>query len=63
MSDFYQHDVIATLHRLGNPSLKKLEKDLVVCSKRRHIALIIPVVYLSIEAGKEYIKAGCRHIA
>ena len=45
MSDFYQHDVIATLHRLGNPSLKKLEKDLVVCSKRRPVALVIPVTF------------------
>jgi len=45
MSDFYQHDVIATLHRLGNPSLKKLEKELVVCSKSRPIALIIPVTF------------------
>ena len=45
MSDFYQHDVIATLHRLGNPSLKKLEKDLVSCTKRRPIALVIPVTF------------------
>lgn len=45
MSDFYQHDVIATLHRLGNPSLKKLEKELVNCSRRRPIALIIPVTF------------------
>lgn len=45
MSDFYQHNVIATLHRLGKPSLKKLEKDLVDCSRRRHIALIIPVTF------------------
>jgi len=45
MSDFYQHDVIATLHRLGNPSLKKLEEHLVGCSRRRPVALIIPVTF------------------
>ncbi|MBW7996332.1 MAG: glycosyl transferase [Candidatus Glassbacteria bacterium] len=43
MSDFYQHPIIATLHRLGKPSLEKLEEDLVQNARRRPIALIIPV--------------------
>ncbi len=43
MSDFYQHEVIATLHRLGESSLEKLEDELVHNAKRRPIALIIPV--------------------
>ncbi len=43
MSDFYQHEVIATLHRLGESSLEKLENKLVHDARRRPIALIIPV--------------------
>jgi glucosyl-3-phosphoglycerate synthase len=43
MSDFYQHEVIATLHRLGKSSLEKLENELIQNGKRRPIALIIPV--------------------
>jgi len=43
MSDFYQHCHIGTLHRLGNPSLKKLEQMLKTSVKSRPIALLIPV--------------------
>ena len=43
MADFYQHGHIGTLHRLGVPSVEELEEKLLRSSKRRPIALLIPV--------------------
>jgi glucosyl-3-phosphoglycerate synthase len=43
MGDFYQHGDIATLHRLGAPSLEKLEEKLMNSTKRRPVALLLPV--------------------
>ena len=40
MSDFYQHGGIATLHHLGNPDYKKLERELNSLSPA--IALVLP---------------------
>jgi len=43
MSDFYQHQLIATLHRLGRPSLEEVEARLEKSVRRRPISLVIPV--------------------
>ena len=43
MGDFYQHGYIATLHRLGKPSLEALEQKLMRSVNRRPIALLVPV--------------------
>lgn len=43
MSDFYQHPIIATLHRLGQPRLEGLENELVDNARKRPVAVIIPV--------------------
>lgn len=42
MSDFFQTGAIATLHRLGSPSLKKLEEEMMEYSKESPIALVLP---------------------
>ena len=45
MSDFYQHDLIATLHQLGHPDPEELEQYMIVAAVKRPIALILPVTY------------------
>src|ERR1700690_394317 len=45
MTDFYQTGIITTLHKLGNPSLERLETDLRGFSKARPIALVLPSIY------------------
>lgn len=45
MSDFYQTELITTLHRLGRPSLEKLESELVEFSRQRPITLVLPALY------------------
>jgi glucosyl-3-phosphoglycerate synthase len=42
MSDFFQTGAIATLHRLGRPDLKRLERDLVDFARETPIALVLP---------------------
>ncbi len=42
MADFFQTGAIATLHRLGQPDVARLERDLVEFSKDRPIALVLP---------------------
>jgi len=44
MSDFYQHGLISTLHRL-NGSSEHLEKELKKISRRRSIALVLPSLF------------------
>lgn len=49
MTDFYQTGVITTLHRLGNPTLERLESELVEYAKVRPLALILPALYSEFE--------------
>jgi glucosyl-3-phosphoglycerate synthase len=42
MSDFHQTGVIATLHRLGNSSIARIESELKQYSRERPIALVLP---------------------
>ncbi|MBL7074217.1 glycosyl transferase [candidate division KSB1 bacterium] len=50
MGDFYQHGVVATLHRLGRQKLEELEKKLMKLSERRAIVLILPIIPRDLEA-------------
>jgi glucosyl-3-phosphoglycerate synthase len=49
MSDFYQTGIITTLHRLGNPSLERIEGDLRAFSRARPVALVLPALYSEFE--------------
>jgi glucosyl-3-phosphoglycerate synthase len=50
MSDFYQTDIITTLHRLGHPSLERIESELVGFSKQRPVTLVLPALYTEFQA-------------
>ena len=45
MSDFFQNGIITTLHRLGKPSLERLEGELLEYSRLRSMALVLPALY------------------
>ncbi|TAN44013.1 MAG: glycosyl transferase [Nitrospirae bacterium] len=49
MADFYQTGIITTLHRLGKPSLERIESELVGYSKTRPVALVLPALYSEFE--------------
>ncbi len=49
MSDFHQTGLITTLHRLGTPSLERLEAELKHFSRERPIALVLPCLRSEIE--------------
>ncbi|MEK6745156.1 MAG: glycosyl transferase [Nitrospirota bacterium] len=49
MSDFYQTGVITTLHRLGKPSLERIEGELLHFSRTRPVALVLPALYSEFE--------------
>ncbi len=49
MTDFYQTGIITTLHKLGKPSLERLEADLREFSKTRPVALVLPALYSEFE--------------
>ena len=42
MSDFFQTGAVATLHRLGQPSVHRLEQELVQFAEETPIALVLP---------------------
>ncbi|MCC6545161.1 MAG: glycosyl transferase [Nitrospirae bacterium] len=44
MADFYQTDLIITLHRLGSPGLERIESELMEYSRQRPIALVLPAL-------------------
>ncbi|MCC7201438.1 MAG: glycosyl transferase [Nitrospirae bacterium] len=44
MADFYQTDLIITLHRLGSPGLERIESELREFSRQRPIALVLPAL-------------------
>ena len=48
MSDFHQTGVITSLHRLGEPDLARLERELVRYSQERPVALVLPSLYAEI---------------
>ncbi|MEK6726750.1 MAG: glycosyl transferase [Deltaproteobacteria bacterium] len=49
MADFYQTGIITTLHRLGKPSLERIEAELLEHSKTRPLALVLPALYSEFE--------------
>ena len=49
MSDFYQTGVITTLHRLGKPSLERIEGEMLQFSLTRPVALVLPSLYSEFE--------------
>lgn len=49
MADFHQSGVIATFHKLGSEGLEKIENELVVYSRQRPIALVLPSLYSELE--------------
>ena len=49
MADFYQTGLIATLHRLGQPNLEKLEQELADHGKTNPIALVLPCLYSELQ--------------
>jgi glucosyl-3-phosphoglycerate synthase len=44
MSDFFQNGIITTLHRLGKPSLERIEGELLNYSRLRSTALVLPAL-------------------
>jgi glucosyl-3-phosphoglycerate synthase len=42
MSDFFQTGAIATLHRLGVPDIRRLERELMVYAQETPISLVLP---------------------
>ena len=50
MADFYQTGIIITLHKLGRPSLEKIESEMVEFSKQRPIALVLPALYTEFQS-------------
>jgi len=42
MADFFQNGAMATLHRLGEPDLARLEQELTAFAAERPIALVLP---------------------
>lgn len=49
MADFHQAGAIATLHRLGQPNLERLEQELTEYAKIQPIALVLPCLYSELE--------------
>jgi glucosyl-3-phosphoglycerate synthase len=49
MSDFYQTGVVATLHRLGQPDLDRIEAELSWYSNERPIALVLPSLFSELQ--------------
>ncbi len=49
MSDFHQTGLITTLHRLGPPSLDRMESELKQFARERPLALVLPCLHTEIE--------------
>ncbi|MEE8330014.1 MAG: glycosyl transferase [Thermodesulfovibrionia bacterium] len=67
MADFHQTGVVATFHKLGKPSLEKIESELSWYAQEHPIALVLPSLYSELEGealkgiirelkGVEYLK-------
>ncbi|HHD11786.1 MAG TPA: glycosyl transferase [Deltaproteobacteria bacterium] len=50
MADFYQSRLITPLHRLGQPSLERLEAELELYSMVSPIALVLPALYSDVQS-------------
>jgi glucosyl-3-phosphoglycerate synthase len=48
MADFHQTGVITSLHRLGEPNLARLERELLHYGRERPVALVLPSLYAEI---------------
>ena len=61
MADFHQGGVITTLHRLGEPGVRRLEAELLGYARQRPIALVLPCLYSEIhgEGLKGIVDTGC----
>ena len=55
MSDFYQNGVVTVLHRLGQPNVDQLERELARYGQVNPIALVLPSLYA--ELGRPALKA------
>lgn len=63
MSDFHQSGLITTLHRLGRPSLARMEAELKHFARERPVSLILPCLYNEIEGpGLQGILAVLREV-
>lgn len=51
MADFHQSGIITTLHRLGSPSLERIETELEAYRHRRPVALVLPALYTEFEGA------------
>ncbi|MEK7850948.1 MAG: glycosyl transferase, partial [Deltaproteobacteria bacterium] len=49
MTDFYQTGIITTLHRLGKPTLERVESELFEYSRTRPLALVLPALHSEFE--------------
>ncbi len=49
MSDFYQTGMVATLHRLGEVNLERLEKKLLQYSQKMGVTLILPSLFSELQ--------------
>ncbi len=49
MSDFHQTGLVTTLHRLGRPSLDRLEAELKHFARERPVSLVLPCLHNEIE--------------
>jgi len=49
MTDFHQTGLVVTLHRLVPGGLERLERELILYSKQRPIALVLPALYSEFE--------------
>jgi glucosyl-3-phosphoglycerate synthase len=45
MSDFYQNGIVTVLHRLGQPNVDQLERELARYGRVNPIALVHPSLY------------------
>ena len=55
MSDFYQNGVVTVLHRLGQPNVDQLERELERYGRVNPIALVLPSLYA--ELGRSALKS------
>lgn len=51
MSDFHQGGVLPTFHKLGESNLTKIESELLLYSRERPIALVLPSLYTELEGN------------
>ncbi len=55
MSDFYQNGVVTVLHRLGQPNVDQLEREMTRYGRVNPIALVLPSLYA--ELGRPALKS------